>query len=78
MNYNGLKARIAVDSVKQLASLAARATELVPALGDMLNQTLEKLSGTGDALREINLVQALQSISYKTELSMLKSPKIRF
>lgn len=65
VNYNGLKARIAVDSVKQLASLAARATELVPALGDMLNQTLEKLSGTGDALREINLVQALQSISYK-------------
>lgn len=65
VSYNGLKARIAVDSVMQLAPLAARATELVPALGDMLNQTLKKLSGTGDALREINLVQALQSISYK-------------
>ena len=65
VDYNGLKARVATDSLKMLSPLLDRATLLVPALGDMLKQATESLSGAGEAFKNIDLQTLLESICYK-------------
>ena len=72
VDYNGLKARVATDSLKMLSPLLDRATLLVPALGDMLKQATESLSGAGEAFKNIDLQTLLESICYKDGILSLE------
>ena len=64
VNYNGLKAKITINSVKQIPLFVKRAAAIVPALNDLLDGLNQKLNALKGSANEIDFTQLLQNISY--------------